>query len=177
MYRIKQLLASDQMVYHTGDLAVLWGMKNTNTLYTTIKRYVRQGILFPLHKGLYATVPLERLDPYTVGAAVLHQYCYVTMETALFQAGYINQPTQAITYVSPVSRTFSLAGFSFVSRQLSYRFLMQTSGVSEKNGVLWANPNRAVADMLYFNTHYYFDGQSAIDWKQVHEIQKEVGYI
>jgi hypothetical protein len=47
----------DRKIYHTGDLAVLWDISNKNTLHTTISRYIRKGILFPIYKAVYATIP------------------------------------------------------------------------------------------------------------------------
>ena len=41
MYRINQLLKLKNELYHTSDLSYIWGIKNSNTLYTTIKRYVK----------------------------------------------------------------------------------------------------------------------------------------
>jgi hypothetical protein len=42
---------------------------------------------------------------------------------------------------------------------------------------MMANIERAVADLLYFNSNYYFDNKKRIDWKKVKKIQKEVGYL
>ena len=61
MYKIDKLLKLNRDLYHTGDLGVLWEITNKNTLYTTIKRYVQKGILIPIHKGLYATKPLDKI--------------------------------------------------------------------------------------------------------------------
>ena len=177
MYRIKQLLASDQTLYHTRDLGVLWGMENQQTLYTTISRYIGQGIFFPVQKGLYATVPLDRLDPYSLGRSLAHGYCYVTTETVLSVAGYINQPVQTITFAASLSRRVSVAGHTYLFRKLADHFLGNTTGIFEKNGVFWASPQRAVADMQYFSRHYHFDAQNRIDWPEVKKIQKEVGYL
>jgi len=62
MYKINKLLAAKQEVFHTNDLALLWDIRNRNTLYTTIKRYVAKGTLIPIHKGLYARVTGCYLD-------------------------------------------------------------------------------------------------------------------
>ncbi len=45
-----------------------------------------------------------------------------------------------------------------------------------RDGVNYATVERAVADLLYFNPKYYFDGNSRIDWKKVKEIQGIIGY-
>ena len=89
MYRINKLLKLDQKLVHTRDLALLWSISNPNTLYTTIKRYVQKGVLLPVHKGLYSTVPLTHIDPVRVGIAILHTYAYISCETVLAQAGII----------------------------------------------------------------------------------------
>ena len=57
------------------------------------------------------------------------------------------------------------------------RFLYQTAGIEIESGVLMATVSRAVADMLYFDPHYHFDAQANIDWNEVKQIQKEVGFI
>ena len=62
MYRLNELIKLDQKLYHTNYLAILWNIINRNTLYTTIKRYMEKGILLPVFKGLYSTVPTMQLD-------------------------------------------------------------------------------------------------------------------
>lgn len=176
MYKINKLLKLDEKLWHTNDLALLWNTTNRNTLYTGIKRYVEKGILIPVHKGLYSTVPLAQLDPVKLGVSILHNYCYVSTESILARNGIISQVVYAITFVSSVSRKFSIAGGEYVSRRMSPRFLYQTAGIKIENGILMATVSRAVADMLYFDPHYHFDADDTIDWDQVKQIQREVGF-
>lgn len=177
MYKISKLLKLDQKLWHTNDLALLWNTTNRNTLYTGIKRYVAKGILIPVHKGLYSTVPLEKLDPLKLGASILHHYCYLSTETILAQNGIISQAVYAITFVSSVSKKFSVAGKQYVSRRMHPRFLHQTAGITIQDSILVATPPRAIADMLYFDPHYHFDANANIDWGQVKQIQREVSFI
>lgn len=176
MYKIDTLLKQNQRVFHTNDLALLWGITNRNTLYTTIKRYVARGILTTIHKGLYATVPLPQLDPYTLGIAVLHTYAYVSCETVLAGTGIIFQAGSAITLVSGLSRRFTVGDHSYVVRKMANRLLHHDAGIERRDGLLIASPPRAVADMLYFQNRAHFDVPDAVDWKAVRAIQKEVGY-
>lgn len=176
MYKIDKLLKLDRKIFHTADLALLWGITNKNTLYTTIKRYVQKGVLLPIHKGFYATVPLSQIDPVNLGVGFLHTYAYLTTESVLASHGVISQIPQAITLVSSLSKKFTIGSLSFLSRCLKSKFLYQTEGVEDKNGVFVARLERAVADMLYFNPKYYFDNPGIINWQKVKSIQKEVGY-
>ena len=177
MYKIKELLRLDQKLFHTKDLGRMWGITNLNTLYTTIKRYTQKGILTPVRKGLYATAPLDRIDPVRLGLAVVHNYAYLSCETVLVREGMIFQAVQAITLVSVKSRKFEVGGGNYIVRQLNPVFLYQTIGINDSKGYLEASPERAVADMLYFNPRYHFDGADRIDWKAVKLIQKQMGYL
>lgn len=177
MYKIDILLKQNQKLFHTRDLALLWRIDNTNTLYTTITRYVRKGILVPVQKGLYATVPLDVLDPYTLGAAAIHTYSYVSCESVLVKAGIMFQAGEAITFVSSLSRRFTLAGHTYLVRKMADRFLYHDAGIEHINGVLTATTPRAVVDMRYFNPAAHLDNSKAIDWKSARAIQKEVGFV
>lgn len=177
MYKIKQLLALNRTILHTQDLAAAWGVENANTLYTTIRRYVEKGILFSIRKGLYATVPIEKLDPYELGTAIAHGYTYVSCETVLANAGAIAQEITRYTFVARASAAVDLAGYRYQFRKLNDQYLYNTTGIELRDAVLWATPERALADLLYFSPHYYIDAAKSLNRKIVREIQKEVGYL
>ena len=177
MYRINKLLKQNIKLFHTNDLALLWDISNRNTLYTTISRYLKKGILIQIHKGFYSTVPLDKIDPVKLALGYLHRYAYVSCETVLIKYGIIFQKENYITLVSDTNRKFSAGGHSFLVRSMKDEFLYNSFGIQNKNSVLTASLERAVADMLYFNPRYYFDNNKIINFKKVREIQREVGYI
>lgn len=176
MYKIDILLKQNQKIFHTKDLALLWQIQNLNTLYTSIKRYVQKGILIKIQKGLYATVPLENLDPLKLGLAVLHDFAYLSTESVLTLAGVIFQSANYLTFVSDHSQKFSVGKNSYLVRRMKNEFLYQSVGIEEKNGVRIATVERAVADLLYFDPSSHFDNRKGINWLKVREIQKEVGF-
>lgn len=176
MYKIDILLKQNQKIFHTKDLALLWQIKNLNTLYTSIKRYVQKGILVKIHKGLYATVPLENLDPLKLGMAVLHSFAYLSTESVLTLFGVMFQSANYLTFVSNHSRKFSVGNYSYLVRRMKDEFLYQSAGIEDQNGVKTATVERAVADLLYFNPQSHFDNRQAINWPRVKEMQKEVGF-
>lgn len=177
MYRISVLLALNRTLFHTKDIALLWNITNPNTLYVTISRAVRAGVLYPIQKGLYSSVPLSNIDPFALGVALIHTYTYVSCETVLAKAGVITQHVDAMTFVSSRSKTIDCLGSRFRFRQLTDRFLYQSIGVKREGEVLWATPERALADLLYFWPSYHIDNRSEVQWKNVRMIQEEVGYI
>lgn len=174
--KIKKLLQDPRKLYHTQDLAVLWGIDNSNTLYTTIKRYIKRGLLSKIHKGFYSTVSLNEINPILLGLTGLHRYGYLSTESILVKEGLIFQDVQYITLVSEVSRRFETAGHKFLVRRMKDDYLYNETGVMVKEGIRTASIERAVADMLYFNPNYHFDAENIIDWKKVKEIQNKIGY-
>ncbi|OGI34273.1 MAG: hypothetical protein A2259_04395 [Candidatus Moranbacteria bacterium RIFOXYA2_FULL_43_15] len=174
MHRFAQLAAMGEVVFHGSDLAALWQITNKNTLYTTLKRYTQQNLLYRLWQGMYALKPATQIDPLFLGIKAMHTYAYISTETVLFNSGIITQRPSAITLISLTSRRFVLAGTEYSCRKLADEYLYQSEGIIEKNGVREASPERAVADLLYYNPHSYFD--APINWKEVRRIQKTVGF-
>lgn len=165
-----------EMVFHSKDLANLWHISNANTLHTTLKRYVQKGLLFRIYKGVYSLKPLGELDPVSLGVKALHEYAYVSCETVLSRAGIIQQSIPFITLVSAKSKQFTIGEWKYRSRKLSDQYLYNPVGIIEQGGVKIATPERAVADLLYFNPRAYLDASFTIKWKKVSEIQRAVGY-
>ncbi|PIP52081.1 hypothetical protein COX09_03555 [Candidatus Beckwithbacteria bacterium CG23_combo_of_CG06-09_8_20_14_all_47_9] len=174
--KLDRLLKTGQKLYHTQDLALLWQIANRNTLYTAIKRLVKKQILVSVRKGLYSVLPLDQLDPYRLGAALIHHYSYVSGETVLAQAGIISQKVYPITFVSSVPAKIKINDQVFLFRKLKEKYLINPTGISLVKGVLTAGPERAVADTLYFNPRYYFDNPALIDQRKVKQIQRQIGY-
>jgi hypothetical protein len=176
MYRLNELIKLDRKIYHTNDLALLWNITNKNTLYTAIKRYIQKGVLLPIYKGLYSTVPISQLDPLELGKALIHRYTYLSTESVLTQAGVIAQTIYSYTFVSDQPKKITIETTSFLYRQLKPNYLFNPIGITDQHSVYVASPERAAADMLYFNPKYHFDVSESLDFETVKIIQKEVGY-
>lgn len=170
------MLKLDQRLFHTRDLALLWKITNKNTLYTTIKRYLKKGILIPIHKGFYSTVPLKQIDPVRLGIGYLHDFAYLSLEAVLVKNGLIFQHSNYITLISSRSARFTVGTYNYLVKKLDEKYLYNRAGIIEEKEIYLATSERAVADTLYFNPRYYFDSKNKIDWKKVKAIQKEVGY-
>ena len=173
---MSDLLQLDRKLFHTNDLAVLWGITNRHNLYMTITRYIDRGVLFPVYKGLYSTVPVSTLNPLELGVAVIHRYTYLTTESILSQAGIISQRIFDYTFVADRSKRIAIEQWSFRFRKLKDDYLYHPAGIVSENGVFSAIIERAVADMLYFNPKYHFDVPENIDFDKVRSIQNEIGY-
>ncbi len=174
--RLAEIAVRDEVIFHTQDMGVLWGISDKNTLYTTLRRYTSKGLLKRIYKGLYSLKDLHELDPILLGVKALHGPAYLSCESVLFRVGIINQPTHIITLVSGISRQFTILTHRYRSRKLADMFLMNDIGIESSSGVRTASVSRAVADMLYFNPKKYFDAPQLIDWGAVREIGDALGY-
>lgn len=172
--RFAKLARLGEQVFHIDDLANLWSIDNKNTLYTTLKRYVKTGLIFRIYKGLYSIKPIDKTDQYLLGVKALHKFAYISAETIFSNEGIILQDVKYITIISSESKKFSINSINYRSRQLDDRFLFNDNGIYVKNGVNTAITERAVADILYFQPDFYFDNSNKIDWNKVKKIQKDV---
>lgn len=172
--RIARLAASGQQIFHIHDLAQLLQIPNENSLRVTLHRLMQAGILYHIQRGLYSLVPIENLDPLSLGIACLHRFAYLTTESVLRDEGYILQSTEAFTFVSSVSRTFVAGRHRYISRRLHPRFLHNQAGMQQNRGIRRATADRAIADMLYFDPWYHFD--RPVRWKRIATLQNDIGY-
>jgi len=176
--RFAKLATMSEMVFHAGDASNMWDIRNKNTLYQTLSRYAKQGLIHRIHKGLYSLKRLSELNPYEVGIKSLHGFAYISCESVLFGQAIINQSPREITIVSGVSRRYAIGDMLFRSRKLYDNFLHNNIGIEIKNGIRFATLERAVADMLYFSPNRYFDAANSklIDWGKVQTVIDSVGY-
>ncbi len=174
--RFAQLAKLGILVFHTGDLANLWQIKNPNLLHTTLKRYAQEGLIIRIQRGLYSLLPVEKIDPKFLGLKVLHRHGYISTETVLAQKGIIFQNIPQITLISSISQKFTIGNNQYYCRKLADKFLFNDAGIIIENGMRIATVERAVADLLYFNPKYHFDASHLINWLNVRTIQKQIGY-
>lgn len=174
--RFSQLAQLGVMIFHIRDLETIWQISNAHNLHVTLKRYVDGGLLFRIHRGLYALKPVSDLDPLLLGLKTLHGHSYISTETVLAEHGIIAQQVSNITLVSSFSKKFSIATHHYQSRKLVDRFLYNDYGITVIGGMRKASVERAVADMLYFNPKAHFDGERMINWGKVRAVQSQLGY-
>ena len=154
------LIKNDRKLYHTQDLALLWGISDRNTLYTTVKRYIARGILISVHKGLYSTVEISKLNQVELAVAMVHDFAYVSCETILTRSGIITQEVSALTLVSRKSAKFKAGNISVLVRKMKDELLYNSNGIVRVGNIFEATAQRAMADMRYFAPNYHFDANS-----------------
>lgn len=167
-----KLLKQSGDLFLTDDLALIWGIQNRNTLRVTIRRYIQDGTLISIRRGLYSVAPLSDLDPFLLGTSYVKGFCYLSLQTILFNAGLINQSPKKITLIGGRTQEFEISDHSYLCKKMKSEYLNNQTGIDIKDGFAVASPERAAADMLYFNPHFHFD--SPLDEEKIEEIKEEV---
>jgi predicted transcriptional regulator of viral defense system len=174
--KIKILLQREQRVFSTSDLALLWEIDNRNTLIKSIQRYIDRGILFRIYKGLYSTLPLEKLDKYELGCAVSGPFSYVSAESVLEKGGIIMQDINMVTLFGQKAKELKVGKYNFLCRYLSDSYLLNRVGIDDQKGFAIASVERALADLSHINPKYYIDNSMGVDMDKVNKLINELGY-
>jgi len=161
-------------VFSIDDLARIWNINNRNTLLTSLKRYVKSGLIYRIYRGLYSIKPVIELDPLLLGAKAINNYCYLSGETILAKHGIIFQQVNYFTFIGKKTKRFTIGNYKYYCRQLKDEFLYNDIGIDKTEKFNLATLERAIADILYFNPNYHFDNPDAINWIKVNKIQKSV---
>lgn len=143
---IKRLSLEDLSLFTVSDFKRLFGIKKENTVYKTIERLTKKGILKRLTKKRYLFA-LFPSDDFQI-ANFLYSPSYVSLESALSFYGIIGQfPYQITSITSKKPKTFRID-----KKELVYFHLKEDlfSGYEKKEKFLIALPEKALFDYLYF---------------------------
>jgi hypothetical protein len=173
--RFLMLAKTREQIFHINDLARIWKINNRHNLAITLNRYVRGGLLYRIYRGLYSIKKINELDPVELGFKAINSYSYLSGETILVKHGLIFQQLNYYSYMGLKTRRFQIGDYKYYCRQLKEVYLYNDTGII-KSGQSFneASAERAVADILYFNSSYHFDNIDKIDKNNFKEIQKNV---
>ena len=161
---ILELYKNTRTVFRINDIALIMGKEKTDALHKLINYYVRSGKLLNPRRGFYAKTGYKSEEL----ACLLYPPTYISLGYVLQRSGVIFQYYSAITNVSYLSREIEIDNQTFCYRQVKGEILVNTDGILlNENNINIATPERAFLDMLYLNSHYYFDNLHILDKKKV----------
>jgi predicted transcriptional regulator of viral defense system len=164
---IEVLLRSPKTIFTTKDIALLWGEKTSMAVRVRLSKYVKNGKLNRVHKGIYAKdKDYNRFEL----ATRIYTPSYISFETILTRSGINFQYYGNIFVASYVTRDIEAdtQRISFV-RMKDY-VLSDTTGIEHVNDVPFATKERAFLDRIYVSKDYHFDNLNALNWDKVFEI-------
>lgn len=151
----RQLAKREYYVFSFEDLCIFYPEENQSNLRQYLSRWKKQGWIRSLRKGLYElTYPEERNIPDFYIANKMYAPSYISLETALSHYSIIPEVAMAVMSITAkVTRRFKNHHGLFVYRSVrpeAFRGYV----IEKHNGlnVLIAEPEKALADYLYFKT-------------------------
>jgi hypothetical protein len=166
---IVKLLKRKKTVFSVSDLAILWNIKNKNSLKSKIYYLVKNGSIIRLYHGIFA---LDNKYNKNELAGKLKSPSYVSLKTTLRDEGCIFQYSDEISSVSNNNKEYVIDNVKYTYRKMKDSVLFNTKGVDCHYNYSVATKERAFLDMIYFNKDYYFDNLEGINWEKCEEIVK-----
>lgn len=161
------LYNSNNTVFSTKDIALLWEESDTRLVKKRIYRYVKADKLYSIRKGFYAKN--KNYNKYEL-AIKIYNPSYASFETILGKAGVTFQHYGQIFIASYLTREIVVDGQMYRYRKIKDSILTNSAGIEYKDNYFGAIPERAFLDIIYLNKNYAFDNLSVLDWDRVLKI-------
>lgn len=146
-------------VFRLSDIAMLFPGAENKYLANQVGYYVQAGKLLNPRKGIYAKPDYNPLEV----ANLLYTPSYISLEYVLQQSGIIFQYDSRYTSVSYLSREIESDDKTYSYRRIKEEIIIDTTGISRKDNINIATPERAFLDILYLNKDFYFDNVNPLD--------------
>ncbi len=148
----KELLTQRVSLFTTQEFQRIFRSSHPQTKYF-LETYAKKGMFVRLKPGLYAFE--ERMPSGEEIANTLYQPSYLSFEYALARHGIIPEIVYALTSATTKpTRTFTVVdrGFEYfkIKKQAFTGYGLVQDGRDRARSVLLAEPEKAVADYLYF---------------------------
>ena len=164
---VEILLRSPKTIFSTKDVALLWGERAEASVRVRLSRYVKNGKLVRVHRGIYAKD--KNYDRFEL-AARIYTPSYISFETVLTRTGVNFQYYGNIFVASYVTREIEADGQKISFVKMKDYVLSNTIGIEHTNDVATATKERAFLDRIYVSKDYHFDHLDVLDWGKVFEI-------
>ncbi|MFC1496687.1 hypothetical protein ACFL52_04655 [Candidatus Margulisiibacteriota bacterium] len=136
-------------LFSVDELAILTGCSK-HTACRLAQRYTKKGIFLKIKKGHYLIADLNLPD--LVLASIIYQPSYISFETALSYHHIIPETVYTCTSATPkITRQFKIKNklFAYYKIKRGTFFGYKPTRI-DRETVLLADPEKALADYLYF---------------------------
>jgi hypothetical protein len=175
MTPLEQTLQNYPRGYITDiELAALLG-GSANRRYSMVKRWLAQGKLLPMRRGLYALTGklgyVKPLDPFEF-AQPIYGPSYISLESALSYHGLIPEAVYAVTSVCvKPAKNFEtpLCLFTYSRLPLANFYIGVERVERDKHYFLMAKPWKAICDYVYCYKKNWIDATPLIESLRIEE--------
>ncbi len=148
-------IVDQEPVFESGLL--LAGVANANSVRQQLSRWVQDGKLYQLRRGVYAVAPpFQKIKPHPFRIAnLLVHNSYVSLQSALAHYDLIPEYTPfttSVTTTRPASWNTPLGSFSFRHVRTSLFYGFARIEVSPQQFAFVATPEKALLDLVHLTT-------------------------
>lgn len=170
MTKIEILLASNQTVFTTQNLAVLWDIPEVKKLWEVIKYYTRAAKIRLIKRGIYVLIdPNKPYTPFELAQKII-PISYISLSSALSVAGIRFQYDTQIYAMAAKSKTYHVDRVTIRYHQIKESILLHPLGLVQKENYVIASPERAIGDTLYLYPKTGFDNLHEINTDRLREV-------
>lgn len=158
-----RLYESPRTVFSIAGIGLMTDEQREGVLSKRLNYYVREGKMLNPRRGIYAK---RGYNPEEM-ACLLYAPSYLSLEYVLQKAGVVFQYDSRLTCISYLSRCVEADGREYCYRRIKGDILVDTSGITCRENINIATPERAFLDVMYLNAEYYFDNLRVLDYKKI----------
>lgn len=138
-------------IFRLSDLKILFSNEKITSLQ--LSRWQEQGKIIKLRNGVYLLEEYRDLVHNFLIANLLYYPSYISLESALYEYGFIPDVTQSVTSVtSKKTLVMDVIGVRYDYKKIKKDCFMGYFPTKYLGyDVLMAEPEKAVVDFLYFN--------------------------
>lgn len=157
--RLKILILSKRTVFTTKDLKNLWQITPKNTVITA-KRMVKKDLILKLAKGYYGLN--KEYNIYELANLIVSP-SYVSFNSALFYWNICFQVSDTINSVALFNYEKKIEDRIYKFYAMKKELFFNLEGISQKENISIALPERAILDSFYFGFLINIDNPEKIN--------------
>lgn len=164
--RLKILTNSGKTVFSLKNLQSLWG----SNIYTTkiiAKRMVEKNLIKRIDRGYYTLD--DKFNIYELANLIISP-SYVSLNSSLFYHGVSFQVSNVMSLVSILSYQRQMHNTVFKYYAMKDSLFFNLEGISYKDNLSIAKPERAVLDCFYFGLLPNIDNREKINTGYVNKL-------
>jgi len=155
-------------VFTSKDLSLLWEKTDAFFLKKKIYRYVKDGKLLKIRRGIYSIK--KEYDKRELATKIMVP-SYISLETVLEPLGIVPKDENKIIFVvSRKNYELEYGGQKYLFHKINDVILNDQVGIENKNNYRIATPERAMLDLIYLHRKYEFENLYGIDWNKINKI-------
>jgi predicted transcriptional regulator of viral defense system len=169
---------TNQKIFSTQDLAVIWQEANKRKLLESIKYYLRTKQIYQVSRGIYSIEKYkakdieENIELSFKIAQRISPNSYISLYTAMKYHGLIFQYYDDIYSIGERNIKREIFNKNFIYKTMKDDIFRNNIGILEKKGYRIADKERSFCDSLYLFPNIGVDNTDILDKDTVWEISK-----